>query len=48
MDDAVTILELNRRNVARILRKLPNAAFDRVGTHNERGTMKLSDLVSGA
>ena len=27
---------------------LPDEMFDRVGTHNERGPMKLSDLLSGA
>ena len=47
-EDAVTIVDLNRRNFARVLRKLPDETFDRVGTHNERGPMKLSDLLAGA
>lgn len=48
VEDAVTIFELNRRNFARVLKKLPDSAFDRIGTHNERGPMKLSDLLAGA
>ena len=46
--DAVDIVELNRRNFAKVLRELPDAAFDRIGTHNERGPLKLSDLLAGA
>jgi hypothetical protein len=46
IDDAVTIVELNRRNFARVLKKLPDAAFDRVGIHNERGPLKLSELLA--
>ena len=30
---------------AAILRHLPPAAFERVGTHNERGKVKLGDMV---
>jgi len=48
VDDAVTILDLNRRNFAKVLRKLPDEAFGRVGTHNERGPLKLADLLAGA
>ena len=48
VDDAVNIFEMNRRNFARVLRRLPDTAFNRVGTHNERGPLKLSDLLSGA
>ncbi|HXE52920.1 MAG TPA: DinB family protein [Tepidisphaeraceae bacterium] len=48
VEDAVNLFEMNRRNFARVLKKLPDAAFDRVGTHNERGPLKLSDLLSGA
>lgn len=47
-DDAVTILDLNRRNFAKVLRKLPEEAFARVGVHNERGSLKLADLLAGA
>lgn len=48
VEDAVTIFELNRRNFARVLKKLPDAAFDRVGTHNERGAVKLSAMLAGS
>jgi uncharacterized damage-inducible protein DinB len=46
--DAVAIVELNRRNMTRILRKLPDATFARIGTHNERGPMTLAQLVVSA
>jgi hypothetical protein len=48
VDDAVTIFELNRRNFARVLKKLPDAAFDRVGTHNERGAVTLAVMLAGS
>jgi hypothetical protein len=48
VEDAVTIFELNRRNFARILRKLPDSAFDRIGNHSERGPLKLADILAGA
>jgi hypothetical protein len=48
VDDAVTIFELNRRNFGKVLHKLPDDAFSRIGTHNERGPLKLSDLLHGA
>jgi hypothetical protein len=46
VEDAVTIFELNRRNLARVLRKLPDAAFDRTGNHTERGPVKLADILA--
>ena len=48
VDDAVTVFELNRRNFARVLRKLPDAAFDRIGTHNERGKVTLGAMLQGS
>jgi hypothetical protein len=45
LDDAVTLFEVNRRQTARILRKLPDAAFARQGTHNERGPVTLAQIV---
>jgi hypothetical protein len=30
---------------AEILRRLPDAAFTRVGTHNERGKVTLGEMV---
>src|SRR6266700_1996553 len=34
IDDALTILDLSFRNFARVLRKLPDEAFDRQGVHS--------------
>lgn len=48
IEEAVTVFDLNRRNFARVLKKLPDDAFARVGTHNERGPMKLVDLLTGS
>jgi uncharacterized damage-inducible protein DinB len=44
-EDAVQIVNLNRQNFARVLRKLPDSAFARAGTHNERGKQTLLDLL---
>ncbi len=44
-DDAVKIFDLNRRNFARVLRHLPDSAWDRRGTHNESGELKLRDML---
>src|SRR5687767_3803600 len=44
-DDAVKILDLSFKNFARVLRKLPDAAFERVGTHNERGPVKAGEYL---
>ncbi len=44
-EDAVALLTLNRRQIARVLRELPDSAFDRTGTHTDRGSMKLSEFV---
>lgn len=48
IEDAVTLIELNRRNLARVLKKLPDEAFARVGEHSERGPLKLSALLESA
>lgn len=48
VEDAVNLFELNRRQMGRVLAKLPDSAFSRKGTHNERGPMTLEDLLGGA
>jgi hypothetical protein len=48
IEDVVAIFHLNRRNFARVLKKLPDSAFDRIGTHSERGPLKLSGILAGA
>ena len=45
LDDAVTLFELGRRQFARVLRRLPDTAFERQGTHNRRGTMTVGGMV---
>jgi uncharacterized damage-inducible protein DinB len=46
--DAVKLIDLTRRQTARILRKLPDEAFQRTGNHSEIGRVTLLDLVSKA
>jgi uncharacterized damage-inducible protein DinB len=45
LEDALTLLEVGRRQFARVLRKLPDEAFKRGGTHNRRGAMTVGELV---
>src|SRR6516164_8967679 len=47
LDDALTLFEVGRRQFARVLRKLPDEAFEREGTHNRRGKVKVGDMVRG-
>lgn len=42
---AAEIFRLNREMTAVILKSLPGEAFERVGTHNERGKMTLGGMV---
>ncbi len=39
--DSIHILDLNRRQFAIVLRKLPDSAYSRTGCHNERGLVTL-------
>jgi hypothetical protein len=45
--DACEVFRLNRRITAELLRRLPDAAFQKTGFHNERGELTLEYLVSG-
>ncbi len=45
LEDALTLLEVGRRQWARVLRRLPDDAFTRTGAHNRRGTVTLGMLV---
>lgn len=45
LDEVLTLFTLNRKQMARILHRLPAEAFDRVGTHNERGLLRLGQMV---
>jgi uncharacterized damage-inducible protein DinB len=46
IEDALTLLEVGRRQWARVLRRLPDEAFARTGQHNRRGTVTLGGLVA--
>jgi hypothetical protein len=43
---ACEVFEKNRLLTAEILRRLPDAAFERTGEHNEHGRMTLGELVA--
>jgi uncharacterized damage-inducible protein DinB len=47
-DEELTLIDTTRRQMARILRKLPESALQRVGVHNERGPRTLEQLLTGA
>ena len=47
LEDALTLIEVGRRQFARVLRKLPAEAFQRCGTHNRRGPMSVAEMVQG-
>jgi uncharacterized damage-inducible protein DinB len=46
LEDALVLLEVGRRQWAKVLRKLPDAAFDRTGNHNRRGPVTLGGMVA--
>lgn len=39
------LFRLNRMHTVEILRRLPRAAFERVGIHNQRGAVTLAQMV---
>jgi hypothetical protein len=43
--DAAELLDLNRRQFARVLRRLPASAWERTGVHNERGKVTLGGML---
>jgi hypothetical protein len=45
LEDALTLFEVGRRQFARVLRKLPDEAFERQGTHNRRGALTVGGMV---
>src|SRR5271165_5663252 len=45
LEDALTLFEVGRRQFARVLRALPDEAFDRRGTHNRRGVLTVGAMV---
>jgi len=47
-EEAVKLFDLMRRQMTQTLRYLPDSAFDRAGTHSERGKVTLKDLLTTA
>ena len=48
LNEELDIIDRTRRQMARILRTLPDEALSRVGVHNERGPRTLEQLLTGA
>jgi uncharacterized damage-inducible protein DinB len=48
LEEELSLIELTRKQLARILRKLPPEALSRVGIHSERGPRTLEQLLAGA
>jgi uncharacterized damage-inducible protein DinB len=46
--DVAALFDLNRRVMTALLRLLPPEAFARSGTHSERGTQTLEEILTGA
>ncbi len=46
--DALALIELTRRQMTRILLKLPDSAGDRAGQHTVRGRQTLRDVLATA
>jgi uncharacterized damage-inducible protein DinB len=45
LDEELDVIETTRRQMARILRSLSEAAAERIGVHNERGPKTLAELL---
>jgi uncharacterized damage-inducible protein DinB len=48
LEEELTVVEMTRRQMARILRTQPDSVLQRIGTHNERGPRTLEQLLTGA
>jgi len=48
VEEELAIIDNTRRQLARILGKLPADALNRIGVHNERGPRTLEQLLTGA
>jgi uncharacterized damage-inducible protein DinB len=45
-EEELAIIDNTRRQLARILRTLPESALQRVGVHNERGPLTLEQMLT--
>jgi hypothetical protein len=48
LEEELAIIENTRKQMCRILGKLPAAAFQRVGNHNERGPLTLEGMLTSS
>ena len=48
VNEELAIIDVTRKQMARILRLLPDAMLERVGIHSERGPRTLADILTGA
>lgn len=48
LEEELQVIELSRRHMARLLRKLPENAWERVGVHSERGLVRLDEILASA
>jgi hypothetical protein len=48
LEEELKIIEMTRSQIVRILKKLPESALQRMGTHNERGPRTLEQMLSTA
>lgn len=46
LDEELTLIEMTRRQLGRVLNRLPAEAFQRVGLHNERGLISLESCLT--
>ena len=46
VEEEIAVITATRAQMARILRKLPDSALDRVGVHNERGPLTLERMLT--
>jgi uncharacterized damage-inducible protein DinB len=46
LEEELNVVENTRKQLARILRQLPDAAFQRIGSHNERGAITLEKWLT--
>ena len=46
--DAIEMIRLTRRQLARVLRKLSDTDFERIGIHSQRGPQTLSAIIGFA
>ena len=47
-ESAIGLLDMNRRQFTKVLRKLPDSSFSRTGQHSERGSITLGQSLKWA